>query len=145
MTTGEVADYLGLSGLASARGWLHRHGIRAVSRQPGPRGQNLYPTELVLSSERRRYDRWCDVEGTPIPDGCRVEQIGVSRPHGGARARLGQHAVVIARRYSRVHIRFHGDQRIVSIRPYLVRVSPVTEQPGAEHRAGKPSATGAWP
>lgn len=52
MTTGKVAEYLGLAVGASACGWLRRHGIRAVSRQPGPCGQNLYPAELVMSGER---------------------------------------------------------------------------------------------
>lgn len=131
MITAEVAEYLGLSGRASACGWLRRHGIRAVARQPGPRGQNLYPAELVVTRERREsYDRWRDDQGAHVPVGCRVEQVGVYRPHGGARSRLGQRGVVIGRRCSRVHVRFDGGDQPVSLRPYLVRVMPVTTPPG---------------
>jgi hypothetical protein len=123
MTTAEVAKYLGLAGRASVCGWLHRHGIHAVSRQPGPSGQNLYLAELVMNSERRVYDRWRDDQGTHIPDGCRIQQVEVHRTYGGARCRLGQRGVVVGRgRGSRVHVRFDGEQQTVSIRPHLVRV-----------------------
>src|SRR4051812_28609402 len=48
MTTAAAARYLGLAGRDSARIWLARRGIRPVGREPGPSGQNLYPTQAVL-------------------------------------------------------------------------------------------------
>lgn len=135
MTTTEVAQYLGLDHRASTLSWLHRHGIHAVSREPGPKGQNLYPTELVRNNRRRRYDRWRDDQGTHIPVGCWVEQVAVHRTQGAARCWLGKHGVVLSRgRGSRVHLRFDGEQQTIAIRPHLVRVLPLS----AEHIITQP-------
>jgi hypothetical protein len=53
MTTAAAARSLGLAGRDSARIWLARQGIRPVGREPGPPGQNLYPTQAVLPLQGR--------------------------------------------------------------------------------------------
>jgi len=134
MTTAQVAEYLGLSRRDAGR-WLSRHGITALGREPGV-GQNLYPAELVRDREHLarpaqawRYDRWRDVDGTPIPVGCRVTQIAVAKEHGALSARRNKHAVVtqlgtVTGRGYRIRVRFDGETESVTIRPHLVRVLP---------------------
>lgn len=69
------------------------------------------------------YDRWRDVEGTPIPEGCRVQQVEVDRGRGALRSRLHKRGVVISRgRGSRLQVRFDGEATPVSMRPHLVWV-----------------------
>ncbi len=69
------------------------------------------------------YDRWRDVDGTPIPDGCQVQQVEVDRSRGALRSRLYKRGVVISRgRSSRLQVRFNGEAMPVSMRPHLVRV-----------------------
>jgi hypothetical protein len=85
----------------------------------------LYPAQLVMTPRPRRvvYDRWRDDQDTHIPVGCRVEQVSVHRTHGAACFRLGTRGVVVGRgQGNRLSVMFDGEQRPVSIRPYLVRV-----------------------
>jgi hypothetical protein len=136
MTTAAAARYLGLAGRDSARMWLAQRGIRPVGREPGFSGQNLYLAEAVLPLQGRgrrsrpAYDRWRDAAEVSIPAGARVEQVLVDRAHGALASRLGKQAQVIRRsRSSRLVVRFDGETRLVSIRPHLVRLRPVsTEQ-----------------
>lgn len=69
-----------------------------------------------------RYDRWRDVDGTPLTDGCRVEQIAVTKLHGALPGRLHQRGEVIGRGTTRVNVLFDGEASVVSVRPHLVRV-----------------------
>lgn len=39
--------------------------------------------------------RWSDIDGTPIPLGCRIEQITVDQDQGAMPSRLHQHARVV--------------------------------------------------
>lgn len=47
MTTSEVARFVGASSSRSANTWLRRCGIVAISRQPGPKGENIYLREDI--------------------------------------------------------------------------------------------------
>jgi len=86
---------------------------------------------------RPAYDRWRDVDGTPIPEGCQVEQVLIDRSQGALRSRLGKQGTVVRRgRDSRLHVLFDGEQDTVSIRPHLVQVRPAgagTPPPNVEH------------
>jgi len=46
-TTTQVAEYLGYDSRDSVYMWLHRAGIKPVSRQPGKSGENLYRAEDI--------------------------------------------------------------------------------------------------
>ncbi|MGH7261147.1 MAG: hypothetical protein ACREI9_10760 [Nitrospiraceae bacterium] len=71
---------------------------------------------------RPAYDPWRDVEGTHIPGQCRVEQIAVSKEYGALPSRLHQQGLVLGRGTNRLYVRFDGDDKLVSLRPHLVRV-----------------------
>jgi hypothetical protein len=60
-------------------------------------GVRRAPGDRIVRPHRVRpvYDRWRDVVGTHIPDGCRVEQVEVDRDRGALRCRLHQRGVVI--------------------------------------------------
>lgn len=83
--------------------------------------------QLVSAQARPVYDRWRDVEGIHIADGCRVEQVAVHRELGALRCRLHKRGEVVGRTNSnRVYVQFDGEPpRLVSIRPHLLRVVPV--------------------
>jgi hypothetical protein len=77
----------------------------------------------VSLQQNRRYDRWRDAEGTHIPVGCRIEQVGIAKEHGVLTSRLATRGEVISwGRGSRLQVRFDGETQPVSIRPHLVRV-----------------------
>jgi hypothetical protein len=71
---------------------------------------------------RPAYNPWRDVAGTPIPEQCRIEQIAVNKEHGALPSRLHQQGQVISRGHTRLHVRFDHDNRLISLRPNLVRV-----------------------
>jgi hypothetical protein len=71
---------------------------------------------------RPAYNRWRDVNGTPIPLSCRVEQIAVSKEHGALPSRLHQQGQVIRRGHNRLYVCFDADNQLISLRPHLVRV-----------------------
>lgn len=79
------------------------------------------------------YDPWRDVHGTHIPDGCRVEQIGLAKEHGALSSRMGKRARVLGRRGCRLEVRFEGELRVVSIRPHLVQVLSEVQKTTDEH------------
>jgi hypothetical protein len=66
--------------------------------------------------------QWRDVEGTPIPVLCRVEQIAVRPEHGAMPSRGHQHGPVIGRDTHWLPVRFAKDHQLVIPRPHLVRV-----------------------
>jgi hypothetical protein len=81
----------------------------------------------VSGQARPPYDPWRDTKGTSIPVGARVEQVAVANEHGALTVRLHQHGVVISPgglsgRGHRLHVRFDGETKPVSIRPHLLRV-----------------------
>jgi hypothetical protein len=84
---------------------------------------------------RPAYDRWRDVHGRHIADGCRVEQVAVGKERGALASRLGKRGEVLGRALgsngNRLYVRFDGEETQVSIRPHLVRVIPATLS--AEH------------
>ncbi|MGH3865328.1 MAG: hypothetical protein ACRDQ4_04165 [Pseudonocardiaceae bacterium] len=69
-------------------------------------------------------DHWCDVDGTPIPRLCRVEQVAVDAFLGAAPLRLHSYGQVIDRGITRLIVLFDHESRLVHIRPHLVRVLP---------------------
>ncbi len=71
---------------------------------------------------RPPYDPWRDVDGTHIPEQCRVEQISVNSDYGAMPSRLHQQGRVVGRGKNRLHVRFDVDNKVVSVRPHLVRV-----------------------
>lgn len=77
-----------------------------------------------MSGQRRRYDRWRDVDGTHVPVGARVQQVEVHAGLGALRFRLNRCGEVIGRGATRLVVRFDGEEQVVSIRPHLVRVFP---------------------
>ena len=94
----------------------------AVCELPG-RGDRV-----VSARARPAYDRWRDINGAHIPDGCRVEQVAVAKEHGALTARRGKRGEVLGRtqRGNRLRVRFDGEpSRPVDIRPHLLRVVPV--------------------
>jgi len=76
----------------------------------------------VSAVRDRRYDRWRDVNGTPVPVGARVEQTGVDARMGAPRSRRHQRGEVISRGTTRLRVRFDGNETLVSIRPHVVRM-----------------------
>jgi hypothetical protein len=70
---------------------------------------------------RPTSQQWRDVEGTPIPVLCWVEQIAVRQQHGAMSSRGHQHGQVIGRDTHWLHVRFE-DHRLVLLRAHLVRV-----------------------
>ncbi len=78
----------------------------------------------------RPYDPWRDVDGIPIMVGYRVQQVTVHKEYGAVLSRLHWLGEVVGRGNSRVIVHFdnHNDDRLVSVRPHLLRVIP--QQPG---------------
>jgi hypothetical protein len=85
---------------------------------------------MPAPSPRFACPPWRDVEGTPIPLGCRIEQIAVSQQHGAMPSRLHQHGQVIARDTHWLHVRFDDDQHLVLLQLHLVRV--LDQAPGGD-------------
>ena len=75
-----------------------------------------------MSVPARRYDRWRDVDGTPIAVGARVEQTEVDARMGALRAHLHQRGEVTSRGTTRLVVLFDGEGQTVRVRPHLVRV-----------------------
>lgn len=71
---------------------------------------------------RRPYDPWRDVDGVHLPDGSRVEQIGVAKEHGALPSRLYTQGQVLGRGTNRLTVQFDGADRVASVRPHLLRV-----------------------
>lgn len=78
----------------------------------------------MSAARARRYDRWRDVDGTHVPVGARVEQVGVDARMGAPRSRLHARGWVTGRGATRLVVRLDGEDQTVSIRPHLVRVQP---------------------
>jgi hypothetical protein len=79
----------------------------------------------VSGRARPRYDPWRDADGTPIPEGARVEQIAAAKEHGAHPARVHQQGKVLSyggRGSLRLRVLFDGEDQPVTIRPHLVRV-----------------------
>ena len=76
-------------------------------------------TPVSSRTTRTAYDRWRDIEGTPILDGCRVEQPKVDRLDGALRSRLPQRGEVVGR--SQSNRLFDGEAGPISSRLHLVR------------------------
>ena len=76
----------------------------------------------MVSGRARGYDRWRDADGTHVPVGAWVEQIGSDARMGALRSRLGQRGQVSGRGATRLRVRFDGEAQTVSIRPHLVRI-----------------------
>lgn len=70
----------------------------------------------------RPYDVWRDVDGVHIPDQSRVEQIAVEKRYGAEPARFHKCGEVIGRGSNRVNVVFDGEGKVVSVRPYLLRL-----------------------
>lgn len=86
---------------------------------------------VSLRSARPRYDPWRDIDGGPIPDGCRVEQVALAKEHGAVSRRLGKRGVVVGRvRGVRLRVLFDDEAEPVTIRPLVVRVVPVLQGGG---------------
>jgi hypothetical protein len=66
--------------------------------------------------------RWLDANGTPITVGAVVEQTQVDIELGALRSRHGKQGQVIRRSATRLVVRLHGETRLTSIRPELLRV-----------------------
>jgi hypothetical protein len=71
---------------------------------------------------RITYNRWRDVDGTPIPWLCRIEQIAVSKEHGALPSRLHQQGQVIGRGTNLVYVLFDRGNQMIALRPHLLRV-----------------------
>ncbi len=78
--------------------------------------------EVMLTMPTRPYDPWRDTDGAPIPQHCRIEQIAVHRDHGALPSRLHQQGQVLGRGTNRLIVKFDDQNKVVSIRPHLVRV-----------------------
>lgn len=76
----------------------------------------------------RRYDRWRDVDGTHVPVGARVEQVGIDARMGALRSQLHAGGLVTSRGTTRLVVRFEGEDETVSIRPHLVRVARISAE-----------------
>lgn len=53
MTTAEVAEYLGFSNPNTVSTWAKRHGVRALYKQPGKRGVNVYARQAIKEGIKR--------------------------------------------------------------------------------------------
>ncbi|MGH3722129.1 MAG: hypothetical protein ACRDRI_25465 [Pseudonocardiaceae bacterium] len=71
---------------------------------------------------RPTEDPWRDVDGTPIPLHCGVEQIAVNTEHGALPSRLHQQGHVIGQVPDWLYVRFHDDDHVIRLRAHLVRV-----------------------
>lgn len=68
------------------------------------------------------YDPWRDSDGHPIPLQCPIEQVAVGKKHGALPSRLHLCGQVVGRSLTRLTVRFDGENKLVGIRPHLVRV-----------------------
>lgn len=95
-----------------------------------PRAEAIRLCRSILdrSMSTHPYDPWRDADGTPVTEGCRVEQIQVCKKHGAVPSRLHRQGQVVGRGNSRVVLLFDGVDRPVSVRPHLLRV--ITAQTG---------------
>lgn len=85
--------------------------------------RNSGPRPVSTRAARPTYDRWRDIEGTHIPDRCRVEQVEVDRGYGALRCRLRKRGEVVGRsRSNRLYVHFEGESSPTSVRPHLLRV-----------------------
>jgi hypothetical protein len=91
-----------------------------VCELPGRRDRAVSPQRT-----RPGYDPWRDAEGTPIPNGCHVEQVGVSKERGALPSRLHQRGQVVGRGTNRLYVRFESDDQLITLRPHLLRVLTV--------------------
>lgn len=80
--------------------------------------------ESAVSPQGTRpgYDRWRDVDGAHVAVGCQVEQVTLATEHGAVSKRLGKRGVVVGRRGHRLWVCFDGEDRTVTVRPFVVRV-----------------------
>jgi len=102
-------------------------------------GQRSRDHRLVLGCRERPPDasplrpaspRWRDVEGTPLPLLCRIEQIAVRPQQGAMPSRLRQHGQVLGWDTHRLHVCFKDERWLVLLQPHLVRV--LTQAPGGD-------------
>lgn len=70
----------------------------------------------------RPYDPWRDADGAPIPQQCRIEQVEVDKGHGALPSRLHKQGQVLGRGVTRLKMRFDDENKLVRVRPHLVRV-----------------------
>ncbi len=120
----------------SGGGWIFhgpegRVGVRLLKAE----AVRLCKAVLDRSMTARPYDPWRDVDGTPISVGCRVQQVTVHKEHGAAPSRLHWQGQVVDRGNSRVTVHFdnHNKDRLVSVRPHLLRViTPQTNGEGTD-------------
>ncbi|MEO7193723.1 MAG: hypothetical protein ABIZ05_02715 [Pseudonocardiaceae bacterium] len=70
-----------------------------------------------------------DAAGHSIPLQSRVEQIRVDKNHGALPARLHQKGQVVGRSRYLIYVRFDLDQRLICLRPNLVRVIKTPDDP----------------
>jgi hypothetical protein len=77
-------------------GWPPVEGCpRIASWRPAGSIPRRYGDRAVSGRARPRYDPWRDTDGTPIPEGARVEQIAAAKEHGAHPARVHQQGTVI--------------------------------------------------
>ncbi|MGH4011290.1 MAG: hypothetical protein ACRDTH_24540 [Pseudonocardiaceae bacterium] len=74
------------------------------------------------TSPRPPFNPWRDIDDTPIPQQCRIQQVEVSKNFGALPSRLHQQGQVIGRGQSRLIVRFDHENDLVRIRPHVVRV-----------------------
>jgi hypothetical protein len=83
------------------------------------------PADVTIPREVRMSAspyRWSDVEGTPLPLLCRVEQIAVDPQNGALPARLHQQDHVIGWDTTWLYVCMDHDRALVILRAHLVRV-----------------------
>lgn len=84
-----------------------------------PRGDFTVPAR---PPSRPAYDPWRDAYGAQIPQHCRIEQVAVDKIYGALPSRLHKRGQVIGRGTTRINVRFDDENKLVRIRPHLVRV-----------------------
>jgi hypothetical protein len=57
MTTDQVREFLGYQTMRGTTKWLRQRDIKAVSRHPGPHGQNIYPRVEVVAAKATMLGR----------------------------------------------------------------------------------------
>lgn len=71
---------------------------------------------------RPAFNRWRDVDGSPIPQQCRIQQVTVEKNFGALQSRLHRQGRVVGRGQTRLIVRFDDEDALVRIRPHVVRV-----------------------
>jgi hypothetical protein len=78
---------------------------------------------MTAAARRPAHDRWRDVDGTPVPLFCSIEQVKESPEPAVLPSRLHQQGHVVGESLDSLYVCFR-DNQVVGLPPHLVRLLP---------------------